>query len=211
MEKLKIVACIFFLVGCSPTTQITGSWKNPNQASKTFSSVIVTTLSQNIEARQTVEADLATALSANGVTVLKSLESVPPQFRDDKEIDKEELLKKIRKTGAEGILTVALINKQTENRYVRGNYTYAPITLFRYYGRFSGYYTTWYPTVHSQGYYEQDKIYFIEINFYDASNEDLLWSAQSETYNPSSLSKFSKEFAEVVVNKMKEDGVLIGI
>jgi hypothetical protein len=146
-------------------------------------------------------------LSASGVKTLKGMEAIPPAFLDNKEFDKEVLLEKIRKTGAEGIITVTLFDKETETRYVPGSYGYTPLTRYRYYGRFSGYYTTWYPTVYTQGYYAQDKIYFMEINLYDATSEELLWSAQSETYNPSSLAQFSKEFAEMIVNKMREDGV----
>jgi hypothetical protein len=137
------------------------------------------------------------------------MESFPPSFSDDaKDIDNSDMLDKIRKTGVDGIITIALIDKETENRYVPGDYGYAPVTRFRYYGRFSGYYTMWYPTMYSPGYYEQNKIYFIEVNFYDANSEELVWSAQSETYNPSSLGQFSKEFAAVIVSKMQQDGVL---
>ena len=208
---MKKIAIAFLVVcaACSPATQITGSWKNPNQKGKRFNTIMVTALSQDLGARQTVENNLADALSLHGVKTLKGIESIPPEFTDDKNPDKEELLKRIRKTGADGILTVTLLNKETENRYVPGTYGYAPVTRFRYYGRFSGYYTNWYPTVISPDYYEETEIYFIETNLYDAKTEDLIWSAQSKTYNPSSLAAFSKEFADIVVNKMKKDGVFL--
>jgi hypothetical protein len=207
MKKIAI-AFLVVLAACGPATQITASWKNPNEKPRRFNTIMVAALTSNLEARQTVENNLSQALNATGRKTLKSIESIPPGFLDDKDIDKEELLKKIRKAGADGILTVTLINKDTENRYVPESLGYAPVTRFGYYGRFSGYYTTWYPTVISPGYYEETQVYFIETNLYDAASEDLLWSAQSEIYNPSSLTGFSKDFAEVVVSKMKKDGVL---
>lgn len=208
--------CIFALlvavtfVSCAPATQITGSWKNPSPPKNpvAFKSVMVTSMSQNPEARQTVENDLAVAIAATGVKALKGMESFPPSFSNSREVNKDELLNKIRKTGVDGIITIALIDKETESRYVPGDYGYAPVTRFRYYGLFSGYYTMWYPAMVTPGYYVQDKIYFIEINFYDSRTEELIWSAQSETYNPSSLAQFSKEFAQVIVRKMQQDGVL---
>jgi hypothetical protein len=210
MKKPIFLLFVVAMAACGPATHITGSWKNPSPPKNPtgFKSVMITSLSQNLEARQTVENDLAAAISATGVKALRGMESFPPSFSDTKEVDKDELLGKIRKTGVEGIVTIALINKETENRYVPGDYGYAPVTRYRYYGRFSGYYTTWYPTMYSPGYYEQDKIYFIEVNFYDAKTEELIWSAQSETYNPTSLAQFSKEFASVIVTRMKKDGVL---
>lgn len=208
MKKL-IFLFLVIAVACSPATQITGSWKNPSPPKNptAYKSVMITSLSQNLKARQTVENDLASAIAATGVKALKGMESFPPSFTD-KDTDKDELLNKIRKTGVDGIVTVALVNKETESRYVPGSYGYAPVTRFRYYGLFSGYYTTWYPAMVTPGYYEEDKIYFIEINFYDAKSEELVWSAQSETYNPGTLSQFSKDFAAVVVERMKKDGVL---
>ena len=79
---------------------------------------------------------------------------------------------------------------------------------FGYYGTFWGYYNTWHPTLYSPGYYQEDKVYFIETNLYDAETEQLLWSAQSETYNPSSLTIFAKTFADVVVSRMQQEDLL---
>lgn len=209
MKKVIILFFITAVAACGPATQITGSWKNPSPPKNPtgYKSLMITSLSQNLDARQTVENDLALAIAATGVKTLKGMESFPPSFTD-KDADKDALLGKIRKTGVDGIVTVALINKETESRYVPGSYGYAPVTRYRYYGLFSGYYTTWYPAMVSPGYYEEDKIYFIEINLYDAKSEELVWSAQSETYNPGTLSQFSKDFASVVVGRMKKDGVL---
>lgn len=207
----KIVSFLFLgtvLAACSASTEITGSWKNPAAATNNLSNILVTALSDNTPARQTVENDLAAALSQNGIKAEKSIDVLPPSFTKGDKPDKDVLLDKVRGTGVTAILTVALINKETENRYVPGNYGYEPIPRFGYYGRFWGYYTNWYPTLYSPGYYTEDKVYFIETNLYDANTEELLWSAQSETYNPNSLSTFSKEFAGVVIAKMKQDGVI---
>lgn len=133
---------------------------------------------------------------------------MPPTMAAAEKPKKMELLNQIKGTGVNAILTVALINQETENRYVRGSAAYAPFPRFNYYGSFWGYYNNWYPAMQTPGYYEEDKIYFLETNLYDASTEQLLWSAQSETMNPESLERFSKDFASVVLAKMKEDGLL---
>ena len=150
---------------------------------------------------------MAASLSKAGYRTVKSFDILPP-FTGGATPTKEELFSKITESGADAILTVALIDKETETRYVPGNAAYAPMPRFGYYGSFWGYYNTWFPTLYSPGYYEEEKTYFIETNLYDASTEQLLWSGQSETYNPSSLEMFSREFSKVVVSKMADDGIL---
>jgi hypothetical protein len=208
---LLLIFSVFVLSGCAPSTEITGSWKNPQVSQKKvngINSILITSLTDKTNVRQTVENDLTNALQKEDVKAIKSIDILPPSFTEGKEPDKKVLLDKIKGTDVDAILTVALINKETENRYVPGPYDYRPMTRFGYYGRFWGYYNAWYPTLYSPGYYAEDKVYFMETNLYDADTEELLWSAQSESYNPNSLSDFSKEFASVVLKKMESDGVL---
>jgi hypothetical protein len=206
MKKFWIIGLVL-LAACSSSTQITGSWKNP-AAKPAYNRIIVAALTTSVRARQTVENDLARELADNGIAVTKGFDVFPPSFTESKEPDKDAMLKKIRGENVDAIMTITLVDKETETRYVPGSYGYTPVTRYRWYGRFSGYYTNWYPTMISPGYYEENRVYFIETNLYDADTEELIWSAQSETYNPSDLSSFSAEFASIVVARMREDGVL---
>jgi len=205
-----LLACLMavYCLACSTTTEVTGSWKNPDVTLKPMNTVLVTALTGRNNARQTVETDLANALQKDGIKSVRSLDILPPSFTSSKEPDKEALLKKIKGSNVDAILTVALIDQTTESHYVPGSYGYAPMTRFGYYGRFWGYYTNWYPTLYSPGYYTEEKTYFLETNLYDAHTEELIWSAQSETYNPSSLDSFSKEFSATVLSEMKKDGLI---
>ena len=203
-----LIGLIFF--GCKPATEITGSWKNSNEqaaSSTIINTIVVAALTERTNARQTVEDNLALELNQNGYKTIKSIDILPPTFTDGKIPDRKVLDEKIHQTGAQAVLTVVLLDQKTESRYQPGSYIYAPIPRFGYYRHFWGYYSNWYPAVTSPGYYREDKIYFIETNLYDATTEQLLWSAQSQTYNPTNLGKFSKEFAKVVVAKIRKDGV----
>lgn len=193
------------LSGCAPTTQITASWKNPEMGGKSYNSVMVAALTQNLRAKQTVENDLAAALSAIGVEVGESSEAFAPNFTDDQMQDKEELLKGIRQDQYDGILTVSLIDKESESHYVQGSHGYVPVTRYIWYGNFWGYYTTMYPSIYQPGYYIEEKTYFMETNLYDATSEKLVWSAQSRSYNPSDLERFSEEFAELMVQELQKE------
>lgn len=196
------------LISCRTTaTTITGDWKNPAVEEKQYDHILVVALVQNINAKSTVENDLARELREQGVNASTGMEVFPPSLEDGFS-DKQSILNYVRNNGAEAILTVSLIDEETESRYVPGTYSYAPYPMYNYYGMFWGYYSYWYPRVYSPGYYTEDKVYYIETNLYDADTERLVWSAQSETYNPSSLDSFSEDFAKLIATRLTEENVL---
>ncbi len=204
---MAVICCGLLLISCSSTSNITGSWKNPARDAYGYKNVVVTALTSNIQAKTTVENNIAGQLSNRGVQALKGMEVFPPEFSDG-EPQKEEMLREIRNREAEAILTIALIDEKTESRYVPGSYDYSPFPMFSYYGRFWGYYSYLRPLTYAQGYYVEDKVYFIEANIYDATSEQLIWSAQSEIYNPTNLTAFSEEFAKVLVQKLQRDKII---
>lgn len=63
--------------------------------------------------------------------------------------------------------------------------------------------------MYDPGYYVTDKTYFIETNLYSTNTDRLIWSAQSETVNPSSIDAFAKEYPEVLLERMVKDGLLV--
>jgi hypothetical protein len=204
--KLLLLCAVF--VSCAPVAEITGSWKTPRPLSRDYNTILVSSLNSDVIARSRVESDMANSLSKYGVRAIKSIDEFPPNIKNDS-LDKETIMMNVKNNNIDGILTVALLRKETVSRYVPGNYPY-PVSRFGYYGNFWGYYSYWHPYAYSPGYYEQNDIYYFEINLYDARTEDLIWSAQSETYDPRDLYRFSKEFSEVITSKMKADGVIKG-
>jgi len=99
-----------------------------------------------------------------------------------------------------------LVDQQHETRYVPGT-AYYP-TAYPYYGAFGSYYAYGYSSFYSPGYYTDDKIYYFEANLYDAQTEKLVWSAQSKTYNPSSIDSFLDEYVEALSKQLAKDGVV---
>jgi hypothetical protein len=206
MKKIVFLSFFFIFLAACTTTKITGAWKNPKQE-KTYSGVFVAALTSNTIARATIENDLVEMLEKQSIHSYKSMDEFPPGIQKDS-LTKEDILSRMKKNKSEAILTVSLIRKETETRYIPNDgYPYTPFH-YPYYGDLWGYYSYWYPYLYGPGYYETDKIYFIETNLYDCYTEQLVWSAQSRTYNPADLQAFSKEFSKIIVNKLKDDGML---
>jgi hypothetical protein len=204
---LVALALVTIIGACSPSTKIIGSWTGPNTPSEPYKSIFVTAISENLVARQTIENDIDAILQKDGVEAKSSFDIIPPGFKATAE-NKDATVAAIRDGGSDAILTIALLDQTSETRYVPGTTMYSPMGYGGYYGRFSGYYSYYNPVMYDPGYYATDKNYYLEINLYDAKTEELVWSAQSETTNPSSIETFSNSFSQLVVNQLLKDGLI---
>jgi len=200
-----ILLAVLLFSSCGTTTSITGSYVAPNANKVAFKKVFIAALTPNTSARNTVENELGDYLNSKGIYATKSLSVFPPNFHtsgDDK--DQALVLRNIRRSNCDGILTIALVNKETDTRYVEG--TAYPVMGNAYYGTFSSYYAYGYNTFYSPGYYETTKTYYIETNLYDTATEKLVWSAQSKTYDPTSLESFLESYKKAIAQQFVKDG-----
>jgi hypothetical protein len=210
MKKLSFLASLtlaFALASCAPSTKMIGSWSSPDKPAKPYEKILTTALSSNLVNRQAFEEELVATLLEDGVQSASSLTVIPLGSAESKE-GMAKAVKTVQEAGYDGILTVALLDQTSETRYVQGTSAYAPMGYGGYYGRFGGYYGYYGAMTYDPGYYTTDKLYYIEVNLYDAKTEALVWSSQSETTNPSNLEAFSHTFAGVVVDKLIKDGVI---
>jgi hypothetical protein len=198
---------ISLLFACDTTnTSITANWRTPEKE-LTYHSVLVTALTNHPLERTTVETEMAATFGENGIHAVGGIADFPASFHAN-DADKAALMAEIQKTNTDAILTVSLLKKETNTRYTKGRNQYNPVQGSAYTGSFYNYYSHWYPLAYDNDYYKDDKTYYLETNLYDAKTEKLIWSGQSVTYAPVMLSDFAKEFAQLIVDRMKKDGVL---
>lgn len=209
MKKIaSLIVTVALCVSCATPTEIIGSWKNPDQTVKSYHNIFIAALTAQTVVKSKIESALKVALAKQNVSSVKSIDEFPPHFMKDT-VSKDVLLSSVNKKGADAILTITMLKKETASRYVPGGPVYNPYPAYGYYRSFYGYYSYWYPYAYNSGYYEASDIYYFETNLYDARTDELIWSAQSETYTYDGLSEVSGDLAQVIVNKMKNDGVLI--
>jgi hypothetical protein len=206
---MALLAIALFIAACGTSVHMTGTWKDPAAEPGGYHNILVAGLSSNQTARGTVENKLAAQLQQHGVTAGKSIDLFPPNFDPKKEESVKAASGKIEAAGYKAVLTVTLVNKESETRYVPGTMMYAPYPAYGWYGRFWGYYGYMYNSVYSPGYYTTDKVYFLESNLYDLTKDGkLVWSGQSETYNPNSLESFATAYAKKVAEALQNAGLL---
>jgi hypothetical protein len=213
MKTLKVLLLLVIAVlyaSCSTSQKVTTSWSNKEAAKgKTYKKVFVFAITQNQAARNLVESDLRRSIIEIGKEAETSYDVFPATFTKETAPSKEIILAKIRELKCDLIFSVSLLDSKTETRYVPGSTSYyAPYPAYGYYGGFGSYYGYYSPMVYDPGYYTTDKIFYLEANLFDAETESILWSVQSESYNPSNLKEFSAEYADLIVYQAGKDGII---
>ena len=200
---LLVLFVALIAVGCA-STKIIGSWKNAD-STKAYSKIMIVGLSSNMVAKTNVEAQMAKVLGAQGVKAMGAGNIFSPEVKITDEM-KQQVSAKLKSEGYDGLLTLAVISVDKETSYVPGT-TYAPYA-YPGYSSYWGYYGYYAPQVYSPGYYVDSKVYNIEANLYDVESGKLMWSARSESTDPSSLDSFSRQYSEVVVFQLQKDKML---
>jgi hypothetical protein len=210
----SIAATLFaFALSCASSgTRITASWINPDISHITPAngshSVFIAALIRNMNLRYKLENSFAYAAEKRNIKTVKSTAVFAPNYNNDLP-SQDQLMSVINRANVDAILIVSLINKESETWYVPDSGSgYAPYSRFGWYGGFYRYYNHWYPIVSDSGYYAIDKTYYLETNLYNAKNDSLIWSAQSETVNPTSTDLFARDYPKKLVKEMIKDGLL---
>lgn len=210
---ISLVGLVAILLSsCAPAVEVVGEWKNPDaEPTQDIDKVMVTAMVSNEQAKRAFEDALEKQLQQTEVAATKGHVVFPTMFSEQFENNREKMLQKIKETENDAILTVNLLDKDTEARYVPGTTAgpYRPMVNYNWYGNFWGYYNYYYPTVYDPGYYSTTQVYYLEANFYDAESEELLWSAQTEVYDPTQLEEFASEFAKEVIGSLTGEGLLV--
>jgi hypothetical protein len=93
-----------------------------------------------------------------------------------------------------------------ENKYIPGNVFYTPYSF--YYNRFWGYRTTLYRRIYEPGYYVTETKYFWESNLYKMSNQKLVYSVQTESFDPVNAESMAHEYGKMILEDMVKQNVL---
>lgn len=154
--------------------------------------------------REKMEEHIVGDLKGLGYNAVCSCNEFDPKAFEN--INEQEALEKLSNSGIDAVLTVVLLDKAKEKYYIPGRVYYSPYVI--YHNRFYGYYRTMYDRVYQPGYYETSTKYFWESNFYTLEGKDLLYSAQSQSFDPASASSLSHEYGEMIVKDMVKNNVL---
>jgi hypothetical protein len=212
---MKSVLALFTLVltiavsSCSSSKKSTGVWINTEKIQgKSFSKIFIVVLTADVEARAKLENDLAAEAEKRGIESVKSIEVMPPSLTTPTTPSKDEIAAKVKEGNCDGVFVASLLKQEEDVRYIPGTTAYTIMPYYTYHGTWFGYYSRWAPMINNPGYYTKEKSYFMQSNLYDVATEEIMWSVQSEVFNPSSLNKFSKYYTATLIKQLEKEGLL---
>ena len=191
-----LVGCI--MAGCSPSTKIVKTWKEPNatiQKDGTDKTLVIAMVKDETS-RRVIEDQLVKRIGPHAIASYSTLSNDML-----KEANGESFAAKIKEDQYKYVLMMRLADIEKETSYVQGTTTGYYGGYGRYYGYGAGMYST-------PGYYTTDKNYFVETTVFSVEPDKLLWTGTTKTVNPSKLEHTVTDIADVVSDKMKEDGFL---
>lgn len=192
--------------GCSSSSRITSSWKAENVQPREYKKVLVLGL-MNVPdrtMREKMEMHLVGELKALGYNAVCACEEFGPKAFDN--MTEEAAVDELKNEGIDAVLTVVLLDKQKERRYEPGNIYYSPYGY--YYNRFWGYRRTLFLRIHEPGYYVSDTKYFWESNLYEMPGQQLVYSVQTQSFNPDNADMLGNEYAKLIIKNMVKHNVL---
>jgi hypothetical protein len=207
--KNKILILPLMLMGASAaygkSTKLVASWKNPEYSGPIFRRILVLGMS----AKPGVRADFEDALSK--LVVRDGIEAIPGNTillrPEGTQLDLSYLKTQVKEFKIDAVIVSRLVKVDKNITYVPGQPYVMP---YPYYGSFYGYYGNVYPMVYSPDYLREDTTVRVETNVYAVSSGEgqLVWTAVSDTFNPSSANKVIDGLSKLIVKELQKEAVL---
>jgi len=208
MKGLVISSLLLVVLSaCTPSQQVTNSWKNPDVKPKErYESIFIAAFAHDINAKIAVENELAKVIESRGRKAVKSSNVFSSAFLADTTITREQLKQAIAATGCDGVYTVALMDIKTDESYQPGT-AYYPVehSFYDCYNRYAYYY---YDYVEEPGYTIVNETFYFETNFYDLASGEMLSSIQSDAFNPSDIPSLMKGYSKLMLSQLKKEGLI---
>lgn len=202
-KSLICLIAVFALAGCSKTTtSIPLSWRNPAVEHAVFEKLLVIGVGENDGARRLFEDTFAKRLAEQGTSAQASWGLLPQSTQ----LPEAQIRSAIEGGNFDGVLISRLLSVDQNEEYVPPSTHSVPTSYYGY--GYYGYYGASYAVVHEPGYFKTNTVFRLETNLYSVANSDLVWSGQSETLNPESLTDVIDSMTAAVAKKLKAEKLL---
>lgn len=201
-----ILLMIIVFSGCGNSSWITSSWKAQDAYPKKYNKIMVLALIRDADRsiRERMEQHIVGDLQELGYNAVCSCDEYNPKFFES--MNEQQAIEKLRNSGVDAVLTISLLDKTKERYYVPGRVYYTP--YYVNYNRLWGYYRTINQRIYTEGYYGVNTKYFWESNFYDMDSNHLMYSVQSQSFDPVSTESMSHEYSLMIIKNMVKSDVL---
>lgn len=209
MKKMQFVSFLiatWWMAGCGTSTEIVSSWKSNNANLEKYNKVLVVGLTgaKDRDVRQSVESAMVASLKTAGINSIAASDEYSPKAFE--KMTDEQVVSKVKRDGYDGIIILALLDKEKEKYYTPGRVSYTP--YYTYYSRYWRNWRTLYNRVYEPAYYTNTTNYILEANLYNVQQDELEYSAQTKSFDPTNAQSLAGSFTKTVVDDMIKKGVI---
>lgn len=207
MKKLGLflMAIGMLSVTACTSTKLTSSWKTPDARLQQENKIMVIALvpAMERELRLQMENNLVSELKKAGYNAVSAYATYGPDD-DLGKGDEKAALRKFRNSDVTQVMTIAMVDKSREQRYVPN---YGPYG-YPYYGGFWPYYRGWYGRMYDPGYYQVNTKYQWDTNLYDLKEKKLIYNAQTASVDPPTAYRQAYLFARLIVKDLHKQQLI---
>lgn len=211
-----MVACMT-LVGiaackASTKTSISQSFRNPGFEDTVFQKLFVMGVAPDQEGRVAFEDAFVGAIEKQGGNARASWTVLPQSTL----LPDEAIYEAVQQGSFDGVLVTRVLSVDRSTTFTPPKRYNRPRTTFYRagpqwgmgFGGYMGFYGTTFAEVHRPGYIESSKSIRLETNLYSVATNDLVWTGQSVTVEPKSLSSLVKSTTAAVARRLKQEGLI---
>jgi hypothetical protein len=188
---------IFAISSCANTT-VLNTWKDAEYSNGPLKKVLVLTGLRKEINNKTLQDALVTQLKQNGVDAIAGYKA----FDFDYQPTKDQIAQYAADNQIDSIMVSRLTGENEQKVYQPTTTYYAPHV---YYSHWDTYYPRMYDHV---GFVATYKFYYMETNIYSASDKRLIWTAVTETLEPSNIGKEIQAFSEKIISTIKSSNLI---
>ncbi|MGH7582656.1 MAG: hypothetical protein ACREL5_05475 [Gemmatimonadales bacterium] len=194
------LAGLVAVAGCT-STSLVNLWRDPGYPRQSLRNVLVVAIRHDPTSRRNWEDGFVKSLRDHGIDATPSYRYFPGQAPDT-----AQLTDAIRSRGYDAVLLTHPLPGATQSHYVPGYATVEPVT---YLSPWTGHYYTYWTDVYSPGYVETNRLvrYANEL-ITTRDGGRVIWSATTETINPTSGAQVNREIADAIVPELVKSEVI---
>jgi hypothetical protein len=203
LSKIILGLFVISLFSCT-STQIISSWASPNPpAAQVMNKILVVCVMQDRAKRDKMEQTMADELNRSSVTAATAVSIFGPKgFRG---LSEEEVNQKLKNSGYSSVMIISLLDRNRQVQYNPGYSYVAPYTAYNLYYRR---YMFAYDYMYVPGYYSTSTRYVLQAELYTIDGDELVYSAQTKTYDPNDTEDLGQSFAKAIVSELREKMLL---
>jgi len=191
-----LATVVAFLLNSCASTRLAEEWHDPGRTGPALAKVLVMGVSTQARVRRTFEDVFVRQIKERGADAVASYTLIA----EDGKVDREQILKAVAESSADGVLITRLVERQFRSRNTPGAIRGSSVTpLAR--DVYAPYSEAW------VGYFEpsiqsEHVTLTLETKVYDVRTQAVAWTGASETKDPKSATEIATQLAPIVVNAL---------